>query len=160
MTTYLLLLVPVVAALVFALVLAKRGPTPPAASASPPLLPDVSAFDDESFRDRVMNEIDAGRRIEAIRLVRERTRLGLAEARALVEALARGDASVELDLTRPAAAPLDDALEVLRDPDFAAQLVVLIGEGNRIEAIRRLRDRTGLGLREAKDAIEQLERGG
>lgn len=34
----------------------------------------------------------------------------------------------------------------------------LIRQNRKIEAIRRLRDATGLGLKEAKDAVEALER--
>ncbi|MBN8843033.1 MAG: ribosomal protein L7/L12 [Sphingomonadales bacterium] len=34
----------------------------------------------------------------------------------------------------------------------------LIRQNRKIEAIKRLRDRTGLGLKEAKDAVDALER--
>lgn len=34
----------------------------------------------------------------------------------------------------------------------------LIRQNRKIEAIKRLRDATGLGLKEAKDAVEALER--
>ena len=141
-----------------------RPGAPEASAASPP--PDLSAFDDDAFRERVVAEIDAGRKIEAIKLVRERTRLGLADAKALVEALASGEESVDLDLARRSldqqqqdvAAGIDAAL--VDDPGLAAELVVEIAAGRKVEAIRLLRERTGLGLKEAKDAIEALERGG
>jgi ribosomal protein L7/L12 len=120
--------------------------------------PDLSAFDDAAFRARVVDEIEAGRRIEAIRIVRERTRLGLGEAKALVEALAAGDDSVEISTA--AVDPVDDVARVaLADPDLAAQLVMEIAAGRKIEAIKLLRERTGLGLKEARDAIESMERG-
>ncbi|UNU44869.1 hypothetical protein EAO27_01300 [Sphingopyxis sp. YF1] len=34
----------------------------------------------------------------------------------------------------------------------------LIRQNRKIEAIKRMRERTGLGLAEAKDAVEALER--
>ena len=38
------------------------------------------------------------------------------------------------------------------------EVVQLINSGNKIQAIKALRDRTGLGLAEAKDAVEEFER--
>jgi ribosomal protein L7/L12 len=135
-----------------------RAPVP---SEVPP--PDLTALDDDAFRARVLAHIEAGRTIEAIRVVRERTRLGLADAKALVEALASGDTSVDLTLARetPARAQgelapsVDEALATL-DPDLAAQLVVELAAGRKVEAIKLLRERTGLGLKEARDAVEAL----
>jgi ribosomal protein L7/L12 len=124
--------------------------------APPP--PDLAPLDDSDFRARVLDEIEAGRKIEAIRIVRERTRLGLGEAKALVDALAAGDDSVEISTA--AVDPADDVARVaLADPDLGARLVMEIAAGRKIEAIKLLRERTGIGLREARDAIEAMERG-
>jgi ribosomal protein L7/L12 len=82
----------------------RKGPD----ASGPPAPPDLSALDDAAFRAHVLGEIEAGRKIVAIKLGRERTRLGLAEAKALVEALESGADSVELSLAR--ASVLDDAL--------------------------------------------------
>ena len=38
------------------------------------------------------------------------------------------------------------------------EVVGLVNAGNKIQAIKVHRDRTGLGLAEAKDAIEEFER--
>jgi ribosomal protein L7/L12 len=60
--------------------------------------------------------------------------------------------------------PVSDALAqlppgpALDDEAFAAQLLVHLAAGQKIEAIRLYRERTGLGLKEAKDAVEALER--
>ena len=43
-----------------------------------------------------------------------------------------------------------DAQEALADPEVAAALA----SGRKIEAIRLVRERTGLGLKEAKDLVE------
>jgi ribosomal protein L7/L12 len=141
-----------IAAMAFA---RKRGDASGPASRLPPP-PDLAALDDDAFRARVLREIEAGRKIEAIRIVRERTRLGLADAKALVDALAAGDDGVDLALARQSVG--DDVAQVaLDDPELAAQLVLELAAGRKLEAIKLLRERTGLGLKEAKDAIEALE---
>ncbi|MBI1904224.1 MAG: hypothetical protein HYS13_24275, partial [Planctomycetia bacterium] len=45
-------------------------------------------------------------------------------------------------------------------PEFEGELRSLLAGGQKIEAIRRYRERTGVGLAEAKDAVEALEGGG
>jgi len=49
----------------------------------------------------------------------------------------------------------DDAIEPAADP----YILSLLAAGNKIEAIKAYREQTGLGLKEAKDAIDQIERG-
>ena len=44
------------------------------------------------------------------------------------------------------------------DPDLVAEIRALITDGNKIEAIKRLREATGLGLTEAKQIVDSLER--
>ena len=39
-----------------------------------------------------------------------------------------------------------------------AEIIVLLRLGRKIEAIKRLREQTGMGLAEAKDAVETIER--
>ncbi|MDZ7865673.1 ribosomal protein L7/L12 [Acidovorax sp.] len=103
-----------------------------------PLPPDVQAA------------LDAGQMIEAIKRLRAATGLGLKEAKDLIDAHQRGEAvSVA---ARAAQQPLDGSFHV---PDAVRQA---LADGNKIEAIRLLRDHEGLGLKEAKeraDAIEQ-----
>jgi ribosomal protein L7/L12 len=61
--------------------------------------------------------------------------------------------------------PASDALAhlppgpALDDEAFAAHLLVLLAAGQKIEAIKLYRERTGVGLKEAKDAVDALERG-
>jgi ribosomal protein L7/L12 len=130
-----------------------------AGTATPPSRPastipsDLANLDESAFRARVIQEIDAGRTIEAIRWVRARTGLGLKEAKDVVDALAAGEAGVALERR-------SEHVQGLDDDDFNARLVVEIAAGNKIEAIRLYREHTGVGLKEAKDAIEALERGG
>lgn len=85
-----------------------------------------------------------GRKIEAIRIYRERTGMGLKEAKDAVEASQRGDPS-----SPPAGV----------DEPFRSKLVSLLDRGQKIQAIKLYRERTGSGLKEAKDAVEAFQRG-
>ena len=131
----------------------RRGGAAPVPARPAPSVPaDLASLDETAFRSRLIQEIDAGRTIEAIKWVRARTGLGLKEAKEVVDALAAGDVGVTLERHPGQIAGLDDA-------DFAASLVVEIAAGRKLEAIRLYRERTGLGLKQAKDAVEALERG-
>ena len=101
----------------------------------------------------VIDAIVGGNRIEAIRRLREAARIDLKTAHDAVEAWAEGrplpplpGLSVSSSALSQTAASLlpDDVLDALRG-------------GQRIEAIKRLREATGLGLKEAKDLIEACE---
>jgi len=84
----------------------------------------------------------AGRKIEAIKLYREHTGAGLAEAKAAVEAIQRGEATPSsIEHSAPSG-------------DLERQLEQLLRRQQKIAAIKLYRERTGLGLKEAKDAVE------
>ncbi|MBI3148645.1 MAG: ribosomal protein L7/L12 [Betaproteobacteria bacterium] len=87
---------------------------------------------------------DAGNKIEAIKLLREATGLGLAEAKSLL------DAAAQVSLTGQGEA----------DASLPADVQAALARGNKIEAIRLLRATTGLGLKDAKDRIDAAEAGG
>jgi large subunit ribosomal protein L7/L12 len=99
---------------------------------------------DDDLAARVRSLTEAGRKIEAIKLFRERTGAGLKEAEDAVEAIERGQA--------PPASPVGDRA-------FEDEVATLLERGQKIEAIRRYRERTGVGLKEAKDAVEAIRRG-
>lgn len=103
---------------------------------SPTLPPDVLAA------------IDDGQLIEAIKRLRAARGLGLKEAKDLIDAHQRGEA---VSVAARAAQPLDGSFHV---PDAVRQA---LAEGNKIEAIRLLRDHEGLGLKEAKDRVDAIE---
>src|SRR4051812_10167619 len=98
----------------------------------------------------VRGAVLAGRKIEAIKIYREQTGLGLAEAKQAVETLERQlrqeeAASVAVKMPGPGAA------------DQTQQIIELLFAGRKIEAIKVYRTQTGAGLKEAKDAVENLE---
>jgi ribosomal protein L7/L12 len=90
--------------------------------------------------DRVRQLVAAGQKIEAIKVLREATGAGLAEAKRAVEAIERGEWSPS------AIAASDSDLELLQ----------LFQERGKIAAIKLHRERTGAGLKESKDFVEAL----
>ena len=98
-------------------------------------------------REAILVAVKAGKRIEAIKLCREATGMGLAEAKDWVEKL---ETSPESPL--PSAAELAGAL---------APVAELLFKGEKISAIKLYREQVkpGAGLKESKEAVEQLEAG-
>jgi ribosomal protein L7/L12 len=127
-------------------VLHPAAPPRPGGSATPgaPVVP-LSSDD-----DAVLTLARAGRTIDAIKLFREQTGAGLKESKDAVEALLQGQRP-----QRPAA-----ALPGLGEgAEFQSEVRALLDRGLTIEAIKLYRVRTGLGLKEAKDAVEALANG-
>ena len=84
----------------------------------------------------------AGRKIEAIKRYRELTGVGLKDAKDAVEALEAG---------RSASLPAKSSLlRQVNDSEIEQQ----IRSGHLIDAIKLYREKTGVGLKEAKDAVE------
>jgi ribosomal protein L7/L12 len=104
---------------------------------------DVGATGAPSLNNRVIALVSDGRKIEAIKLYRDLTGAGLKEAKDAVEALERGDSPASTS----GRATEDDA-------DF----LDLLRAGQKIRAIKLYRDKTGVGLADAKNAVEALAR--
>ncbi|HUT11050.1 MAG TPA: ribosomal protein L7/L12 [Thermoguttaceae bacterium] len=97
---------------------------------------------DDANRDAELQAlVAAGRKIEAIKRYRELTGAGLAEAKNAVESLMRG-----------ASLPSREQGDV----PFESEIVSLLEQGRKIDAIKLYREKTGVGLKEAKDFIEAL----
>jgi ribosomal protein L7/L12 len=93
----------------------------------------------------IQRALAAGNKIAAIKLYREATSVGLAEAKAAVEAI---------ELGRPVA---PHAAALAPPAGDGRTVMALLASGNKIEAIKRYRVATGVGLKEAKDAVEAME---
>ena len=103
----------------------------------------------------VIDAIVRGDTIEAIKRLREAARVDLKTAKDAIEAYASGQPLPPLPgLSMTPAALSQAAASVLPDDVLAA-----LRGGNKIEAIKRLREATGLGLKEAKDLVEAHEAG-
>lgn len=89
--------------------------------------------------DEVVAALRRRRAIEAVRLLLESRRVGLREAFAVI---ARSARAMERERAGYASAALSGPVREA------------LARGDRTEAIRRIRQETGLGLREAKAAVE------
>ena len=89
--------------------------------------------------------VASGNKLEAIKQFRNMADVGLAEAKAFIEAMEPGGHRS----SAPDATPRN-----LRSAEEAAMAV--IRSGNVIEAIKRYRQHSGVGLKEARDAVEAL----
>jgi ribosomal protein L7/L12 len=87
--------------------------------------------------------LDRGNKLEAIRLLREETGISLVAAK---EAVEEQGAVVSLSLS--ARSP---------EGELPAHVLAALAGGQKIEAIKLLREATGLGLKEAKDAVDAAE---
>lgn len=90
--------------------------------------------------------VRAGRKIEAIKHVREQTNWGLKESKDFVDEIEARQRQVRRP---PPSAP--------GSPDWA-RIRQELERGRKIEAIKLYRAQTGVGLKEAKDAVERFER--
>jgi len=100
--------------------------------------------------DRIYQLVREGKKIDAIKLVREQTDLGLKEAKDAVEAIERGEMP---ELKPRSMVTPREAVGV--DLDEINELLL---QNKKIEAIKLYREQTGVGLKEAKDAIEAIEK--
>ena len=99
----------------------------------------------EPWRRDVVEALRRGAKIEAIKLYREATGTGLAEAKSVVEALEQSLRTGQLP-----------EVAVMLPDDLEHALIEDLRSGNFISAIKRHRDATGSGLYESKQAMEAL----
>jgi ribosomal protein L7/L12 len=104
-------------------------------------LADGPEPNNDSLEDTIRLLLNQDRKIAAIKLFREHAGLGLAEAKAAVERIERGESP-------PARENVADDLE--------QQVLELMAAGKKIAAIKLYREQSGSGLKDAKDAVEAL----
>lgn len=111
----------------------------------------------EQFRD-VVDALERGRKVEAVKLYREASGLSLAECVKAVEAIphttpiAASPPGPERELLSPRE-PAPSGLT----PEKRAAVMEAIRRKQKIEAIKIYREATGLGLAESKEAVEGME---
>ena len=109
--------------------------------------------DSPSLEQELLALIKAQGLINAIKLCRERTGVGLREAKDAVEALRDG---------KPFTLRANAASQPPQQPaetDVRTRILAFVQQGQYIEAIKLYREKTGLGLRESKDAIDAVRAG-
>ena len=83
---------------------------------------------------------NSGSKVLAIKLLREQSGLGLSEAKQLLESVDATDSSLAVNSAIPASAEL--------------RIHAAMASGNKLEAVKLLKEATGLGLAEAKERID------
>ena len=101
----------------------------------------------QEIRDKTVEIATREGKIQAVKFVRESTGRDLANAKTYVEEVLRGSPP------QPVAGPV--TAETL-DPDLRQQAIALVAQEKSIDAIKLVRERTGLGLAEAADVVRQL----
>lgn len=86
----------------------------------------------------VLAALERGSALEAIKLLRESTGMGLAQAKEVIDQYPKV-AVFGVDQARP----------------FPAEVVQALQRGDKLQAVKLLREHSGIGLLEAKDAVEQ-----
>jgi ribosomal protein L7/L12 len=114
---------------------------PNCGAALPESIGSAQAFED--WKQEIRALLGEGQKIQAIKLYRERTGVGLRQAKEAVEAIERGESL-----------PSPETVE----ESFERELIGLLDQGQKIQAIKLYRERTGVGLKEAKDAVDVIQR--
>jgi ribosomal protein L7/L12 len=106
-----------------------------------------------SVPDDLLDEIRAlirqKQKIEALKLVRERLKITLREAKEIVDSIHSDDLSWATTTGKDAASSPDELMD---------QVKALIGANQKILAIKLLRDKLKIGLREAKEIVDEAAR--
>lgn len=108
----------------------------------------VSAVSASSREQQILDLMARNQEIQAIKLYREWTNVGLKEAKDAVEAMARGEVG---------SIPVPEPSVVMDGASVDDQIRVLLAKRQKIEAIKVYRLATNLGLKEAKDYVEAIE---
>lgn len=110
--------------------------------------PAPAAAKADALREEISRLLAQGGKLEAIKLMREKTGMELTEAKKAVEAVAREESIV------PPAPGL--AATIQRAQEMSEEVRRLAAKGQKIEAIKLLREKSGIGLKEAKDLVDRL----
>ena len=133
-----------------------------ASSATPQKKPPPA--DKGMLTEQIKNLLDQGKKIEAIKLAREKTGFPLEAAKDMVEMIEKAGsapAPAAVKASPQGAAPTPpqklsvvSVLKLVRE--IGPEVRGLAKAGKKIEAIQLIRDRTGLGLKEAKEIVDKL----
>jgi len=127
----------------------------PSAGGDPATLAEQA--DPRTVAEQVEALLRAGKKILAVKLVRDRTGLSLREAKEAVEVIERDGAQAspglgKLPLPGVSSAPSSPGVP----PTALDEVRTLARQGRKIEAIKLLRQHTRISLKEAKKTVERL----
>lgn len=140
------------------LVAAVRVRTLNRPQAPAPIAPGMVAGMPEDRLVEVQALLGSGKKIAAIKRLRELTGMGLAEAKNVVDAMEAGVPAHELKPRDPRPASSKDAAARVRalPAHTAEEARRLVGQRKLVHAIKVIRQGTGMGLREAKETAEAM----
>lgn len=104
------------------------------------LIPEPATLTADLERE-IRSLLDQGKKIEAVKVYKDQTGSSLKDAKDAVESLPRG-----ASLPQPNAA----------DTDWEAEVLQLLGQGEKIKAVKLYRNRTGASLFDSKQAVEEM----
>ena len=104
----------------------------------------------------VVRLIKDGNKIEAIKTFREATGVGLKEAKDAVEAIER-NRSATISTATTSTMPYTTTPTTPQAAEMQ-EVIRLVQSGNKIEAIKKFRALYGVGLKEAKDVIDGMDK--
>jgi ribosomal protein L7/L12 len=94
---------------------------------------------DGAFENELRSLVAAGHRIEAVKRYREQSGSGLKDAAEAVQALAR-----------------EQGISQRQSDSVEWDVLLLLERGQKVQAIKFYRQRTGSGLQESKAAVERI----
>lgn len=117
-----------------------------------------NSLDVAQLEEEVRELLGRNNKIEAIKIVREKTALGLKEAKDAVDAFhARPELGLQIPVEKLMTTPTTNAESGLSQAVLHS-IETEIRNGRLINAIKIYRETTGMGLKESKDAVEEMQR--
>ena len=110
--------------------------------------PPVAANDPAPIEGQVKALLAQGKKIDAIKLMRETNRMSLEAAKDSVEAIEKHG--------RPTLGEMGMMSTIRLAQELSREVAERVSKGEKIEAIKLVRERTGLGLKEAKEIVDRL----
>lgn len=110
--------------------------------------PIKQTLSQEEIESEIKKYLSQGNKIQAIKLLRSYTSMGLKEAKDFVEDIQSGK-KPQIRINK---------IESIFSEQVAEEVKVLLSNGEKIGAIKRVRELTNVGLREAKDFVEEIEK--
>ncbi|QXZ10826.1 hypothetical protein KUF54_06375 [Comamonas sp. Y33R10-2] len=102
----------------------------------------------------IMSVWNSGNKVLAIKLLRDQTGLGLAETKHLLESADAAGLPIEMPLQMHRAEP-----SITEPSPTELRIHAAIAAGSKLEAVKLLKEATGLGLAQAKERIDDAMQG-
>ena len=123
-----------------------------------------------SLLQDVLNMLGQGRKLEAVKLIKESTNLGLKESKDLADLLYNNLGSEAilhqvLEMYLPLFEKKQEEIpmqQISQNSEFGTKVSIdtildLIHKGKKIEAVKLVKDTDGLGLKESKDIVDAIQ---